>query len=190
MAGIGSIGYGYNPYMNYGGFSAAGSEGTSKAAAANGYVPGKTDLYGNPLIETPKDKALEESPIEKRAKIRAGQEKCETCAKRKYKDGSDEMVSFKSAAHISPESAPARVRAHEQEHVSNAYKDAAKNNGKVLQASVAIHTAVCPECGRNYVSGGTTYTRIKYTNESNPYQQNRKSADGASLTGINFDHAV
>ena len=71
---------------------------------------------------------------------------CETCKNRKYKDGSDEMVSFKTAQHISPQSAAARVRGHEAEHVSNAYKDAAMNNGKVLQASVSSKTAVCPEC--------------------------------------------
>ena len=47
---------------------------------------------------------------------------CETCSNRKYQDGSDEMVSFKSAAHISPEASATKVRAHEQEHVSNAYE--------------------------------------------------------------------
>ena len=49
---------------------------------------------------------------------------CKTCAERKYQDGSDEMVSFKSASHISPEAAPAAVRSHEGEHVSNAFKKA------------------------------------------------------------------
>ena len=49
-------------------------------------------------------------------------QECQTCKNRKYQDGSDEMVSFKSAAHISPEASASRVRAHEQEHVSNAYK--------------------------------------------------------------------
>ena len=34
---------------------------------------------------------------------------CETCKNRKYKDGSDEMVSFKSAAHISPAASAGRV---------------------------------------------------------------------------------
>ena len=62
------------------------------------------------------------------------------------------MVSFKVAAHISPQAAPTAVRAHEQEHVSNAYKKAAQNNGKVLSATVSIHSSVCPECGRSYVS--------------------------------------
>ena len=49
--------------------------------------------------------------------------------------------------------------------MSNAYKDAAMNNGKVLQASVSIRTAVCPECGRTYVAGGETCTKIAYSNE-------------------------
>lgn len=117
-------------------------------------------------------------------------EECETCKKRKYQDGSDEMVSFKSAAHISPESAAARVRAHEQEHVSNAYKKAAEGNGKVISASVSIQTAVCPECGRTYVSGGTTHTQIKYYNEENPYQKGLKTADQAKYSGMNMDYAV
>lgn len=117
-------------------------------------------------------------------------EECQTCKNRKYQDGSDEMVSFKSAAHISPESAGARVRAHEQEHVSNAYKKAAQGNGKVISASVSIHTAVCPECGRTYVSGGTTNTQIKYYNEDNPYQKGLKTADQAKYSGMNADYAV
>ena len=99
------------------------------------------------------------------------------------------MVSFKSAQHISPESAAARVRGHEAEHVSNAYKDAAMNNGKVLQASVSIKTAVCLECGRVYVSGGETATKIKYSNEENPYQKARKAADKQGLLGANIDLA-
>ena len=40
---------------------------------------------------------------------------------------SNEMVSFKSPQHVSPENAASAVRAHEQEHVSNAYKKAAKD---------------------------------------------------------------
>ena len=112
---------------------------------------------------------------------------CETCKSRKYQDGSDENVSFKSAQHVSPEAAGAAVRAHEGEHVANAYSEATMNGGKVLNASVRIKTAVCPECGRTYVSGGTTYTQIKYVNEENPYQKNLKSQDRAKYTGMNFD---
>ena len=54
---------------------------------------------------------------------------CQTCKNRKYQDGSNENVSFKSASHISPEAAGIRVAAHEAEHVSNAYTKAAEGNG-------------------------------------------------------------
>lgn len=115
---------------------------------------------------------------------------CKTCSSRKYQDGSNEgNVSFKTAAHVSPQAAGAAVRAHEGQHVSNAYKKAASDGGKVLQASVAIHTSVCPECGRTYVSGGTTTTKIKYGNEDNPYTKNQKSLDNGLLSGMNFDAA-
>lgn len=117
-------------------------------------------------------------------------EECQTCKNRKYKDGSDEMVSFKTAQHVSPENAASAVRAHEQEHVSNAYKKAAMNDGKVVSASVSIHMAVCPECGRTYVSGGTTATQIRYRNEENPYQKEMKSSDAANkYLGMNVDIA-
>ena len=112
---------------------------------------------------------------------------CQTCKNRKYQDGSDEMVSFKTAQHMSPGEAATRVRAHEQEHVSNAYEKAATGNGKVLQATVAIHTAICPECGRTYVAGGTTTTRIKYYNDKNPYDRARKVQDYTKTAGRNFD---
>lgn len=137
----------------------------------------KTDI--NPGESTEKKPGRKSSPAE-----------CETCKHRKYQDGSNEMVSFKSATHISPTAAASAVRAHEGEHVSNAYKKAAQNNGKVIQAAVSIHTAICPECGRTYVSGGETKTQIKYYNESNPYQQNMKSADAGKYSGMNLDAAV
>ena len=105
-------------------------------------------------------------------------EECQTCKNRK------------SAAHISPQAAAGRVRAHEGEHVSNAYDKAAQKNGTVVYASVSIHTSVCPECGKTYVSGGTTNTAIRYPNEDNPYQKNRKAADATILPGANFDVAV
>lgn len=115
---------------------------------------------------------------------------CETCKERKYQDGSNENVSYKSAAHISPEAAGSAVRTHESEHVSNAYTKAGEENGKVISASVSIHTAICPECGRTYVSGGTTNTKIQYSNPSNPYQQNQKSLDALRFTGSNVDYVA
>ncbi len=136
-----------------------------------------------------RDKAEKKERNEKTG-VKDPSEECQTCKNRKYQDGSDEMVSFKTAQHVSPESAASAVRAHEQEHVSNAYKKAATDNGKVISASVSIHTAVCPECGRTYVSGGTTHTQIKYFNEENPYQKGLKIADQAKYAGMNADYAV
>ena len=154
----GNYGYGYS----IGAVSSAPPE--EKGMIVN---PGKSD------VEKPGRKS---SPAE-----------CETCKNRKYQDGSDEMVSFKSASHISPQASASRVRAHEQEHVTNAYNKAAQNNGKVLSATVSLRTAVCPECGTVYTAGGTTTTKISYRDESNPYQQNKKSADAAMLIGRNLD---
>lgn len=130
----------------------------------------------------------EESKV-KAAGRKSSPAECKTCDSRKYQDGSDENVSFKTAQHISPEESASRVRAHEQEHVSNAYTKAAKKNGKVLSANVAIQTAICPECGRSYVSGGTTTTQIKYYNEENPYQKNLKETDSAKYKGRMIDIA-
>ena len=115
---------------------------------------------------------------------------CQTCKNRKYQDGSDEDVSFKAPSHIDPSAAASRVRSHEQEHVNNAYKKASEDNGKVVSCNVSLRTSVCPECGRTYVSGGTTKTQIKYYNEDNPYQKEMKSSDAAGkYRGMNLDAA-
>ncbi len=82
------------------------------------------------------------------------------------------------------------MRAHENEHVSNAYKKAAQKNGKVMNASVSIQSAICPECSRTYVAGGLTKTAIKYKNEDNPYTKNQKELDALSLRGANVDYAA
>lgn len=137
----------------------------------------------DPLKKNPATESLEERKKDKRAP----DYECETCKNRKYQDGSNEMVSFKSAQHIPQAAVASRVRGHEQEHVSNAYNKAERDNGKVIQASVAIHTSICPECGRTYVSGGTTTTQIKYYNEDNPYQKDLKTQDESKYAGMNVD---
>lgn len=163
--------YGYSPIAY--GYTPAGSVGVATS------VDGVGKTIKNPGESDVQKVGRSSSPAE-----------CQTCKERKYQDGSDEMVSFKSAAHISPQAAGSAVRAHEQEHVSNAYKKAATGNGQVLQASVAIKTAICPECGRSYVAGGETTTKIKYSNEENPYQKQLKDSHAAALRGMNFDSAV
>lgn len=177
VMGVGSMPYsmGYGMYGSVSGAagSVAGTDGAKRMlpVGAVGTVDGA--------------RGVEDS----RAAKRVGKAECQTCKSRKYKDGSDEMVSFKSAMHISPESAGAAVMAHEQEHVSNAYKKAALNDGKVLQASVQLHMGVCPECGRSFVAGGTTSTKIQY-NEDNPYEKNAKSMQAEAFKGNNVDVAV
>ena len=179
IAGIGNSIY-YDPYLYGSSANAVAAAGTQTAGnTSNASSDGKTVV--NPGQSEIKQPGRKSSPSE-----------CQTCKNRKYQDGSNESnVSFKSAQHIDPASAYSEVSAHEGEHVSNAYNKAREGNGEVVQASVAIHTAICPECGRTYVSGGTTTTQIKYPNESNPYQQSRKSSDAANqLLGMNFSAAV
>ena len=143
---MGINGIGYENYVN----ANHGAEQVGNVGALQGVSPSKQ---------------IDEAGKVKEAN---GSQECQTCKNRKYVDGSDEMVSFKSPAHISPEAAGVRVRAHEQEHVSNAYKDAAANNGKVLQASVSLQRAICPECGIVYASGGTTTTVTRGAADETP----------------------
>ncbi len=177
MTGLNGIGnYNFSNYDIYNRSNYGTQYGQQTAAS------GKTEDHG--VIVNP-GKSLTVTPGRKSSPA-----ECQTCKNRKYQDGSDEMVSFKSASHISPQASASRVRAHEQEHVSNAYKKAAQGNGKVLSATVSLQTAICPECGTSYTSGGTTRTKISYPNETNPYQQNRKATDAVSLVGRNVDLAV
>lgn len=178
-------GYGYIGGSSESGYGYAGKTSES----GYGYAGKTNGPEQDGRIQKSEDLEKEKETNE-RMGIKDPAEECQTCKNRKYKDGSDEMVSFKTPTHISPESAAAAVRAHEQEHVTNAYSDAATKNGKVISASVSIHTAICPECGRTYISGGTTHTQIKYFNEDNPYQKGLKSADRAKYSGMNLDYAV
>ena len=84
---------------------------------------------------------------------------CQTCERRKYQDGSDDMgVSFQTPTHISPEEAPAAVRGHEMEHVYRNQAKAEREGREVISQDVTLNTSVCPECGKVYVSGGNTRT--------------------------------
>lgn len=167
--------FGTNSYSAYGNNTAtAGSLGNVSNTAG---ATGNTSVVGT----SSSAKALENAGKTEKSK------ECQTCKKRKYQDGSNEMVSFKSAAHISPGAAASKVRAHEMEHVSNAYAKASTGNGKVIQASVTLKTAVCPECGRVYVSGGETNTKIQYSNEDQPYQKQLKAFQEDALKGNNID---
>jgi len=172
---------------NFNGGSTGAKNASTNSASANSASTNSASANSAsvPILA----EASKPSQSELMAMKRAGVVECATCASRTYQDGSDENVSYKSAAHIDPSSSGSKVMAHEQEHVSNAYSKAAKSGGQVISASVTIRSAVCPECGRSYISGGVTNTTIKY-NEKNPYGGNQKSADYATVAGMNVDVGV
>ncbi len=114
---------------------------------------------------------------------------CQTCKERKYVDGSDEgNVSFKAPGHIAPEASASVVMSHEKEHVANAKREGSKPGNELISATVSLKTAICPECGRSYVAGGTTRTLIKYGDSD--YDKNKKAADLDAVLGANVDIAV
>lgn len=91
---------------------------------------------------------------------------CQTCKERKYQDGSnDPGVSFKTPTNIAPEQAASAVRGHEQEHVVREQAKAQRENREIVSQSVTYHTAICPECGKVYISGGTTRTSSRAVEE-------------------------
>lgn len=82
---------------------------------------------------------------------------CETCAKREYKDGSDDAgVSFKTSTRVSSATAGIAVASHEGEHVNRESDKANKEGRVVTQAKVTFQYASCPECHKMYIAGGTT----------------------------------
>ncbi len=87
---------------------------------------------------------------------------CKTCENRKYQDGSDDSgVSFQTPTKIDPKAAAAQVRGHEQEHVVRNQAKAKRDGDEIVSQSVTLHTGICEECGKVYISGGTTRTMLK-----------------------------
>ena len=103
-----------------------------------------------------------------------GGESAETCEKRKYQDGSDDStVSFQSPTRIDPDMVASAVRGHEMEHVAHEQAKAQQEDRKVVSQTVTLHTDICPECGKAYISGGTTRTVTK----ANPQPQAPEEED-------------
>lgn len=111
--------------------------------------------------------------------------KCETCEQRKYQDGSDDMgVSFQTPTHLSPDQAAGAVRGHEQEHVVREQAKAAREDRRVVSQSVTLHTDICPECGRVYVSGGVTETVTSAKPQAAEPAQEGKNDGFAGFEGV------
>ena len=126
------------------------------------------------------DQKLENPAVEESKSAQEVMEEgeCETCKERKYQDGSDDPgVSFKTPTHIAPEQAASAVRGHEGEHVVREQAKARQEDRKVVSQSVTYHTDICPECGKVYVSGGTTRTVTKANNSEQAEQQNQQQAN-------------
>lgn len=84
---------------------------------------------------------------------------CETCNSRRYQDDSlDGGVSFQEATHIHPNEAASEVFGHEREHQGRERRFAEEDGREVILNEIRVHTSVCPDCGRVYVSGGETRT--------------------------------
>ncbi len=108
--------------------------------------------------------------------------KCQTCEKRKYQDESDDMgVSFQTPTNVAPEQAAAAVRGHENEHVVREQAKAQREDRRVVSQSVTYHTDICPECGKVYVSGGTTRT---VTAAENGQQADRQTQEEQEEKGL------
>ena len=123
--------------------------------------------------------AIEGAQEAKSAREVMEESECQTCKERKYQDGSDDPgVSFKTAQHIAPEAAASTVRGHEMEHVVREQASAAREGRKVVNQSVTYHTAICPECGKTYVSGGTTRTTTAADNDSFAVAKGGKNEKG------------
>ena len=188
---IGGISGSYNPYAFSAGFGASQGRAQSGTAGAGAAAAGTSAADANGGMKGTGQATGADDDHKVKGGYQSSPAECQTCKERKYQDGSNESdVSFKAPGHISPEASASAVMAHEQEHVANAYQKAAQKGGQVVSCSVSLHTAVCPECGTSYVSGGTTNTSISYPDESNPYQQNKKAQDAIRLKGANIDYAA
>lgn len=163
--------------------AALGQEGDKEAKNVSGlpgsdkgaeHIPGLPDARVLGEAEEPADGVNgEEDTAGAEAVQEAAEEgKCQTCAKRKYQDESDDPgVSFQTPTRVGPDQAASAVRGHEMEHVVREQAKAKREDRRVVSQSVTYHTAICPECGKVYVAGGTTRT----VTAANPARQDADS---------------
>ena len=124
---------------------------------------------GLPAVQNGRNEYQNGKPVsdENDFKRRFDSFECQTCKNRRYQDGSDDSgVSFQTPTKVAPQAAGAAVRSHEQEHVSRNQAKAEREGKEIVSQSVTIHTGICPECGRVYVSGGTTRTTTRDKQDS------------------------
>ena len=119
-----------------------------KPSALSGAQRDSGDNYANSAVSDDADE-----------KRRFDTYECQTCENRRYQDGSDDSgVSYQTPTRIDPKTAASAVRSHEQEHVVRNQAKAEVEGKEIVSQSVTLHTGICEECGRVYISGGTTRT--------------------------------
>lgn len=152
---------------------------TDPAAAR---VRGQIQYVGAGARDGTEKAQAEREPYDlKSARETAEEGECQTCKRRKYQDGSDDPgVSFKTAAHVDPDLAQSVIRGHENEHVVRNRAEADREGRKVVSQSVTYHSAICPECGRVYISGGTTRTVTADSPEQPEAGEEKESASGGA----------
>ncbi len=169
MSYIMPIGVGISDYgAGYGG-SAYGMSIYRKNAAQK---PQETSPSGLRMFSDLRNGGTSNGKISKEAdlKRRFDSYECQTCKNRKYQDGSDDSgVSFQTPTRVDPKAAASAVRSHEQEHVSRNRSKAEREGKEIVSQTVTIHTGICPECGRVYVSGGTTRTTTRDASEADKF---------------------
>ncbi len=164
----------YNNISQYSGYGNGTAGSTAAPPAGNASSGGQSPAVGSMQND--------------RLMKRIGAVECRTCESRKYVDGSDDAgVSFKTPTHISPESSGAAVMSHEQEHVSREGAKARREGRNIVSQSVQIHTDVCPECGRAYISGGKTTTVSKSDNKDTDYFMDNMRKSMGNHFGRYFD---
>ena len=150
--------------------------GEQKQEAGRGDVP-STQLaqqVGQSALDRPRQTA-DSTPVPVPASLRTAADmanapvakrECQTCNNRTYQDRSDDPgVSMQTPTKIDPDKAGSAVRAHENEHVNREQAKAKREGREVVSQSVIVKTAICPECGKVYISGGTTTTVTRAVNE-------------------------
>jgi len=111
---------------------------------------------------------------------------CKTCESRRYVDRSnDSSVSYQTPTKLDPNTAGVKVAAHEQEHVNSEQSKARTGGREIVHQSVTLTYDCCPECGRNYVSGGTT--RTSSVSKGNSGEDVNESCNTSPLRGENED---
>lgn len=169
---------------NIGTIGGSGERGTTVAGGTMERATRAARPLNNKLVPEEERLSTLDGMFDDKTLKRMGAVECVTCASRTYQDGSDDAsVSFQSPTHISPEQAASAVMSHEMEHVSNEQQDAKNEGREVVSQSVQIFHSVCPECGRNYVSGGLTKTTT-IGKSQNAYQHAKGTSTEGNLVDL------